>query len=330
MSSFKANLFHNRYMIALRHQRNVIRHLTPKKVANFIENEIEFRRKKTILRSLPYFIKIESAGACQLRCPGCYLGASETGRYNKDAMLSVEGLKLIIDSLSDVLIGANLSLLGEALLNPNLLEMVAYCHEKNVGTVFPTNLSVKLSQAEIEGMVSSGLDHLMVSIDGTTQEVFEQYRRGANLDLVLSNSAAIIAAKKVLGSRYPLMEFKFILFEHNRHQLDEAERLSHRMDFDKFSVVLDNASPITAGTMDLARSRNLAKNRACFWAWSSVVIRWDGTVWPCCTSRFEMGNVYKSPFVEIWNNERYQRLRAFFTDHHCDEETRNCLKCMRF
>jgi radical SAM protein with 4Fe4S-binding SPASM domain len=146
----------------------------------------------------------------------------------------------------------------------------------------------------------------------------------------LSNSAAIIAAKKALGRRNPFMEFKFILFEHNRHQFDEAARLSRQMGFDKFSVVLDNASAVTTETMERARSSNLAKKRACFWPWSSAVIRWDGTVWPCCTSRVEMGNIYKTPFKEIWNNERYRNLRSFFATHHCDEVTKNCLKCMRF
>lgn len=330
MGSFKAKVFHNRYLITLRHRRNVTRHLTPKKVANFLTNEVEFRARKTKLRSLPYFIKIETAGTCQLRCPGCCLGSSETAKYNKEAMLSVDGLKRIIDSLSDVLVGANLSLLGEAFLNPNLLEMVSYCRDKNVGTVFPTNLSIKLSQDEIEGVVKSGLDHLMVSIDGTTQEVFEKYRRGANLDLVLKNSAAIIAAKKALGSRYPFMEFKFILFDHNRDQLGGAEKLSQKMGFNKFSVVLDNASPVTAEAMEQARARNMAKKRACFWPWNSAVVRWDGTVLPCCTSLAKMGNIYETPFAEIWNNSKYQTLRAFFANHERNEVTKSCFPCMRF
>ena len=330
MTAIRAKLLHNRFAIAARHYRNVISHITAKKLVNLAHNEVELRSKKLTLSSLPYFIKIEVSGSCQLRCPGCVLGAAETGRYNPDAMLSLEGLKIIIDQLSDVLMGVNMCLLGEPMLNPDLPALISYCNEKNVGSVFPTNLSVKLSRSDIEDLVSSGLDHMIVSIDGTTQEAYEKYRRGGNLELVLENSSALIAKKKGLRSRRPFMEFKFILFDHNRGQLDEARELSEAMGFDRFSVVWDNASPETAATLKRARSRNLAKRRACFWPWSSVVFRWDGTVWPCCSNRSVMGNIFEQDFAVIWNSESYRRLRRFHRTHEPADVARMCAHCMHF
>jgi radical SAM protein with 4Fe4S-binding SPASM domain len=265
-----------------------------------------------------------------LSCPGCALGSSESHKYDKDALLSPGGFKFIVDSLSDVLMGINLSLLGEPMLNPHLCEMIAYCRQKNVGTVFPTTLSVKLSEDQVEGIIKSGLDRMVVSIDGTTQEVYAKYRRGGNLNLAIRNASAIIAAKRAHRSRHPIMEFKFILFDHNRHQLEDANKLSRSMGFDKFVVVHDNGSPVLTSTLDKARSCNLTANKACFWPWSSIVIRWNGTVWPCCTSHANMGNVFETPFSVIWNSERYQRLRSFFGSHFYDEFSRACMECMHF
>lgn len=330
MAASKAKVLCNRFVIASRHYKNAARHATCKKLVNLLRNELELRRKKVTLASLPYFIKIEASGTCQLRCPGCSFGSPGAGGFNRGRMLPLDGLKLVVDSLSDALMGINLCLTGEPLLNPRLVEIIGYCSEKNVGTVFPTNLSMKLSQNEIENIVSSGLDHLVVSIDGTTQEVYEKYRKGGNLDLVLKNAAAIIARKKEVGSNRPLMEFKFILFDHNREQRDEASRLSRVMGFDMFSVILDHGSPARAATLDRARARNLATRRACFWPWSSTVICWDGTVWPCCWNSCAMGNAFETPFPIIWNGYKYERLRSFFRTYDTDEYSETCAKCMHF
>lgn len=330
MGAAEARLLYNRYVIAGRHYQNVMSHLTIMKIVNFIRNEMEFRRKKPILTSLPYFIKIEVSGACQLRCPGCVQGASKSGRHNARAMISLEGVNLIVDQLTDALMGVNLCFLGEPMLNPDLPAIIAYCNKRNIGTVFPTNLSVKLSREDIENIVSSGLDKLVVCIDGVTQEVYQVYRKGGILRLVLENASALIAAKRRLRSRNPLMEFKFILFDHNREQMDEARKLASTMGFDRFSVVRDNASPVTSETLKRVRSRNLAEGRACFWPWSSSVIRWDGTVLPCCRNNSVMGNIFEEDFRAIWNNDRYQRLRSFHRTHVPDELSETCVSCMHF
>jgi hypothetical protein len=140
MTAIRAKLLHNRFAIAARHYRNVISHITSRKLANLVRNEMELRGKRLTLSSLPYFIKIEVSGSCQLRCPGCVLGAAESGRYDPDAMISLDGLKSIIDQLADALMGVNLCLLGEPMLNPGLPVLISYCSEKNVGSVFPTRI----------------------------------------------------------------------------------------------------------------------------------------------------------------------------------------------
>lgn len=300
--------------------RTSISHSTSKKFSNLVVNETEFKTKKIILSSTPYFIKVESTPNCFLKCPKCYHGKGELkNKDNEKMILTLDNFKKIIDPFADNIFGVNLSHRGEPLLNPYLFQIIAYCHERNIGTIFPTSFSMKLSQEQLEQIVTCGLDHLIVSIDGITQDVYEKYRRGGDLNLVLKNASTLINIKNKLNSKTPFVEFKFILFDHNSHQLKDAEKLSIRMGFDKFTVVLDNSSPDLAKIQNQIKTKKSAKKKPCYWPWNSMVIYWDGTVSPCCGGHYKMGNAFETPINSIWNNERYQELRSSFTEQKSDE-----------
>lgn len=322
----KTEFFLTRFDSVKRHLRNSIRHVTIKKLVNMIRNEIEFRCKNTNLSSVPYFIKVEPTSNCHLRCPQCEHGKEKPkNKENIKMIMSLNNFEKIIEPFADKLFGVCLSHRGEPLLNPYLFQIIAYCHERNIGTEFPTSFSLKLSQEQIKQMVISGLDHLIVSIDGVTQDVYEKYRIGGNLNLVIRNASTLIREKKRLNSKTPFIEFKFILFEHNRHQLAAAEELAKNMGFDKFSVVSDDSFPPLNEIRNQVKSKKLAKKKACFWPWSSMVIYCDGTVSPCCTRHFMMGNALENPINLIWNNDKYKKLRLCFTEQNLNE-CEHCLK----
>jgi MoaA/NifB/PqqE/SkfB family radical SAM enzyme len=314
----------------VRHARTATSHLSAKKARNLATNELEFRMKRTVLRSLPYSIKIETSAACHLRCPGCELGSDPARKHTKKMIMSLDLFKHVIDSLSDVLIVVSLSRIGEPLLNPLLNKMIAYCHDRNIGTQFPSSLSVKLSDEQLGRMIASGLDHLIVSIDGTTQEVYQEYRRGGNLGLVLKNVSTLMKVRERLGTSRPRIEFKFIVFEHNKHQLSDAKRLASDMGFDRFIAVLDNDAPAAVATMESVRTSNLCRKQPCFWPWNSMTIAWDGTAYLCCNRPVTMGTVNRSSIRSIWNNERYRSVRSFFRTQEPDKWSQSCLTCMQF
>ena len=71
-------------------------------------------------------------------------------------------------------------------------------------------------------MVTSNLDMLGISIDGTTQEVYEKYRVGGNLEKVFNNLKKLVAAKKLYKSNITI-NWDFIVMKHNEHQVEEAK-----------------------------------------------------------------------------------------------------------
>src|SRR6476646_9319253 len=98
---------------------------------------------------------------------------------------------------------------GEPYLNPEFLDMVKYASSKKIYTATSTNAHY-LNDINAKRTIESGLDRLIISIDGTTQEVYQQYRVGGRLDKVLEGATNIVKWKKKLKSKTPFIIFQFL------------------------------------------------------------------------------------------------------------------------
>jgi MoaA/NifB/PqqE/SkfB family radical SAM enzyme len=133
-----------------------------------------------------------------LHCPLCPAGVGDASRTK--AILSFNLFKKIVDEVGDYVYSVNFTNWGEPLLNKHLAKMIMYCKRvKHIPFVrFDTNLNVTLTESEWERLLLSGLDMLSVSIDGVTQETYEKYRRGGNLEKVIDNLKLLIDKKRRL------------------------------------------------------------------------------------------------------------------------------------
>src|ERR1051326_6171883 len=148
----------------------------------------------------PISVSIEPTTSCNLRCPECPSGLRSFTRAT--GMLEEIFFRKMIDDLSQQLLYLIFYFQGEPYLNPDFLEMVRYASQKKIYTATSTNahyLDDKNSRTTIE----SGLDRLIISIDGTTQEVYKQYRIGGNLEKVIQGAKNIVKWKKELNSTKP-------------------------------------------------------------------------------------------------------------------------------
>src|SRR6188474_1987998 len=131
--------------------------------------------KKPVQWGFPLSISFEPTTSCNLRCPECPSGlrafTRPTGMLQKDFFTET------IDQLSKDLLYLVFYFQGEPYLNPSFLEMVKYASKKKVYTATSTNAHY-LNDINSKRTIESGLDRLIISIDGTTQETYEQYRVG--------------------------------------------------------------------------------------------------------------------------------------------------------
>lgn len=280
---------------------------------------------KALNPALPISISIEPTTSCNLRCPECPSGLRSFTRPT--GMLQPEFFRKVIDELSERVLYLTFYFQGEPFLNPAFLDMVKYAAGKKMYTATSTNAHY-LDDEMARRTVESGLDRLIVSIDGTTQETYEQYRIGGKLEKVLEGTRNIVKWKKQLNKSTPYLVFQFLVVKPNEHQTEEVKKLAKEMGVDdvafKTAQVYDyeNGNALIPENEKYSRYRQQSdgtyaiKNKLlnhCWKLWHSCVITWDGSIVPCCFDKdagHKMGNLETKSFREIWNNKAYQSFRS--------------------
>lgn len=204
--------------------------------------------------------------------------------------------------------------------------MILEAHRRNIYTATSTNAHY-LTPEMCKKIVESGLDKLIISIDGTTQEVYESYRIGGKLSKVLDGTKNMVAAKKQLRSRTPHLVFQFLVVRPNEHQINEVKQLAKSLGVDevtfKTAQVYDyeygnDLIPLQSKYSRYKRLSNgtyQIKNKLlnhCWKMWQSCVITWDGKVVPCCfdkDAKYQLGDLSKESFKSIWLSDPYKQFR---------------------
>jgi radical SAM protein with 4Fe4S-binding SPASM domain len=304
------------------------RRQTPKRFANAWQIWSSYRQSKSIqkpvMRGLPLGISIEPTTSCNLRCPECPSGLRSFTRPT--GMLQEHVFSNVIDQLAPSLMNLTFYFQGEPYLNPKFLDMVSYASNQDVFTSTSTNAH-HLTEESARRTVESGLDRLIISIDGVSQETYQQYRVGGQLDKVIEGTRNILFWKKKLKSRTPHVVFQFLVVKANEKDIPRLYQLASEMGVDevklKTAQIYDfkNGSELIPENPKYSRYqknkdglfsiKNPLHNQ-CWKMWSSCVITWDGKVVPCCfdkDAKHPMGDVGKQSFHEIWTGNAYQAFR---------------------
>lgn len=276
------------------------------------------------INALPLGVSIEPTTSCNLRCPECPSGLRSFTRPT--GMLSETVFEKVIDQLSPVLMNLTFYFQGEPYLNTKFLEMVKYASQRNIFTSTSTNAHY-LDDEQARKTVESGLDRLIISIDGVSQNTYQQYRVGGQLNKVLEGTKNIIAWKKKLKSRTPHVVFQFLVVRANEGDIPRLYELAKEMgvnevklktaqiyDFEHGSdLIPENPkySRYQKNENGLFSIKNPLLNQ-CWKMWSSCVITWDGKVVPCCfdkDAKHVMGDITQQSFKDIWFGEAYRGFR---------------------
>ena len=281
--------------------------------------------KKPVQWGLPVSISFEPTTSCNLRCPECPSGLRAFTRPT--GMLQKNFFKETIDQLHKQLLCLVFYFQGEPYLNPDFLDMVKYASSKKIYTATSTNAHY-LNDENARRTIESGLDRLIISIDGTTQDVYEQYRVGGKLAKVLEGTKNVVKWKKEMKSKTPFIVFQFLVVKPNEHQIEDVKKLANEMGVDdvwfKTAQVYDyeNDPNKLIPTLDkYSRYKKLASGgyefkgklaNHCWRLWHDPVITWDGLVAPCCfdkDAQHQLGDLKERSFKEIWENGEYKKFR---------------------
>jgi len=279
---------------------------------------------KPVQWGYPVSISFEPTTSCNLRCPECPSGLRAFTRPT--GMLQRDFFRETIDQLHKELLYLVFYFQGEPYLNPSFLDMVQYAASKKIYTATSTNAHY-LTDENAKRTIESGLDRLIISIDGTTQEVYEQYRVGGQLHKVLEGARNIVKWKKELQSSKPFVVFQFLVVKPNEHQIEAVKKLAGEIGVDdvwfKTAQVYDyekDPNQLIPTIDKYSRYRKTADGYVfkgklanhCWRLWHDPVITWDGLVAPCCfdkDAQHQLGDLKKKPFKEIWKNGEYSKFR---------------------
>ncbi len=241
-------------------------------------------------------------------------------------MLQEKMFRKVVDELQDTLCYLLFYFQGEPYLNRNFLDWVRYASQRGIYTATSTNAHY-LDDATARKTVASGLDRLIISIDGTTQETYQSYRIGGKLEKVLEGTKNIIRWKKKLKSRTPHVVFQFLVVKPNEHQVEEVKQLASELGVDAVGLKTaqiynyEKGSPLIPEQQKYSRYKKrrdgsyAIKNKLlnhCWKMWHSCVITWDGKVVPCCFDKdahHQLGDMQQMSFEEIWQSTPYQQFR---------------------
>ncbi|MFN0203589.1 MAG: radical SAM/SPASM domain-containing protein [Bacteroidia bacterium] len=302
--------------------------LSLRKIVNFGKIYTSFHVSRLLGKSYhwgnPMKVGIEPTTSCNLRCPECPSGLRSFTRPT--GMLKLSDFEQMIAQLHQDLIYLLLYFQGEPYLNKAFFDMAKAAKEKGIYSATSTN-GHYLTLENARKTVNSGLSELIISIDGTTQEVYEQYRVGGNLEKVKEGVRNLVQARTELNSLTPFLVIQFLVVKPNEHQIADIEILGKELGIDKVVFKTAQIYDYEQGSdliPDLEKYSRYKKaengtykiknnlNNQCWKLWHGAEITWDGKVLPCCFDKdgeFEMGNLLTQDFHSIWRSEGYHQFR---------------------
>lgn len=314
-----------------------------KKVANFLLNEREMKLQRSILKSYPYSLVLDPTNICNLKCPLCPTWQDSAARPK--GKMGIETVRRLLHEAGPYLFTVNLCNWGEPLLNPDLASIIREAKKYNTVVGLSTNLNY-LPDGTEQALVESGIDILVVSLDGTTQESYSQYRRGGTLTTVLQNIERLNASRGGNKPDSPLLIWQFLVNRHNELEVEKARDMAENLGmwffpspmrtsmgkelllplYERVSEIQDwlPENPVYNKYAYTITPSTRTRQETCRWLWNSTVVNWDGSVSPCCgvfekiwdfeTCRFDQAG-QKLTLHHAWNSPRYRMARRLVSGH---------------
>lgn len=307
-----------------------------KKLFNYKIINIQKKLKTSIVIGYPYWLTLDPSNICNLGCVFCPTGQKRNSR--KKSIMNFKDFKKIIDKLGKYLIYIEFCNWGEPLLNPELEEMIIYTKKYGIISRISTNLHISLTEERTIKLLSSGVSHIIISLDGSSQNTYEKYRRGGNFNLVFNNLKYLVQVKKKLNLKFPHIHWQFLVFKHNEHEIEKAKKLAEEIGVDSIGFTAPYCSYDWASSIDEYNRYKKSNDKieykkvekVCNWLWDAITINANGSVSPCCSvedEKDDFDNFFNKPFWKIWNGKKYRIARKFVRDRKFVTENNVCVKC---
>lgn len=297
----------------------------------------------------PSTIRLECSSICQLRCPCCVIERNAEEQVIGNGFLKLSHFKQVVDQ-NDWVAGIELSNRGEIFLNPEFLDIMRYADHQGVA-LFAGN-GVNLNHVEddvLEGLIKYRFRDMTCSIDGATDETYQNYRVGGDLNRVIDNIRKINFFKGLYRSELPILTWQFVIFGHNEHEISHARKMAADLNMNfrlklswdpNFSPVRDKglvARELESGSTSIEEFRQeygveYMQELMCSQLWVEPTINWDGKVLGCCANYWaEFGtNAFTDGLLAAINSEKMRYARGMLLGEKPARAEIACTQCRQY
>lgn len=295
---------------------------------NYLNILIKFQKsritRKVYTAKTPFAFSAEVSSKCNLSCPECNVGTGKTKR--EKAFMDIAIFQKLLQETRGQSFYVNLYFQGEPFLNKQLFEFITKAKENKFYTVASTNAHF-FNEKNNESLISSNLDRLIVSLDGTSAETYNYYRKNGDFNKVITGIKSLTRHKKDIKSTHPFIVLQFLVHSKNEHELQHIKSFAKELGVDLLQIKTmqflnkENIERLSPSKEKYRRYNKSAdgnwhvrkkRSKACFRLWSQAVITSDGNVVPCCydkTPGIIAGNIKESDIGKIWKSETLNNLR---------------------
>ncbi len=305
--------------------------------------------------NMPTHMHLNLTQRCNLKCRICR--PDDYDKNNSLPSLNRDVIDKVINEAFDHLKQLRLDSSGELLLSKHLSYVLEEATKRDV-PIFVSSNGMLLNEEKAELLCNSSLETIQISIDSPEKKTLEWIRRGAKFEKVLKGAENLVEARRKTGKMLPKIDFHAALLQQNLEHLPDLIRLAKKTGVDSVGVAYgythaimdpewsvfwdkEKCNSVIAESQVLAKELDIFFNspasfnstteviatptRYCNYLYEWSYIDPSGSVFPCCIGRYEMGDLNKTSFSDIWFGEKYNELRRTYNTS--DPSFPKCSNC---
>lgn len=233
----------------------------------------EYPKNKTISK-FPIHLDIEITNRCNLKCEMCMRTSLVAEDRLPIGSMEFDFYKHLIKQASEHHASSvKFNFLGEPLLHPDVIEMVAYAKQKGlIEVLFNTNTMLLTSDMS-RRLLDAGLDSIFFSVDSPYPEKYNKIRKGSDFNQVKRNIEEFIRIKESGGYKHVQTRVSCVLMDQNEKELEDYK-----------NIFVDLVGIIGFGEY-IDREKNygaeIIEGFACAQLFQRMFVTWDGLVFAC-------------------------------------------------
>jgi len=294
--------------------------------------------RKAIIPPMPSAVSIEAVNYCNLQCKECATGQAMHSRQAQ--AISVDLAKNILENAKTHAFIFQFYWQGEPFLHSQWFQICRYAVQKNYFVMLSTHAQ-SMSELLASDIVKSGLQQLIISLDGFDQESYEAYRVGGSFTKTIEAIQQLQTAKQLNKSITPIITVQCLVTAANEHKLDLIKSIAVKAGADE---VVFKSMQIYKNPMLLPKNSKYNRYKRsngkltlkrthrwdCYRIFNTLLVDSSGNVYPCCYDKdgeYLLGNTSTKDLKDIWQSSKYQEFRIKVLTK--QNQPKMCLNCNR-